>query len=89
MAWDEEEPGDEKRLVCGVCEEVLPGTHDGQRAAERAAEDHEAAEHPDRDRVVVVPVSTEILELEGVDEMVETAIGAQQRLDEGAAGLSG
>jgi hypothetical protein len=83
-----EEPDEEKQVVCGVCEELLPGTYDGQAAAEEAADEHERTEHPDREPVVVVPVSRALVETEGADEMIETAIGAQQRLDEGNVGLS-
>jgi hypothetical protein len=86
MSWDDEEPDEDKRLVCGVCEEMLTGTYEDQEAAEDAADEHEAAEHPDRDQVVVVPVSSKLVAQEGVDDMVETAKGAQQRLDSGDVG---
>lgn len=88
MSWDEEEPDEEKRLVCGVCEEMLEGTYPDQREAEDAAEEHEAAEHPEKERVVVVPVSTKLVAEEGADDMVETAKGAQARLDSGDVGES-
>jgi hypothetical protein len=79
MPWDEEEPEEAKRLVCGICEEILPGSYAGEREAEDAVEEHEAAEHPDRDRVVVVPVSEKLVAEEGAEEEVETARAAQQR----------
>lgn len=88
MSWDDEEPDEEKRLVCGVCEAMLEGTYADQREAEDAADEHEQAEHPERDRVVVVPVSTKLVAEEGADDMVETAKGAQQRLDSGDVGES-
>lgn len=83
---DGEDPHGEKRIVCGLCEELLPGTYDGQVAAEEAADEHEAAEHPDQAPVVVVPVSTGLVEEEGVDDVVETANNAQARLDEADVG---
>lgn len=86
MSWDEEKPDEDKRLVCGVCEEILSGTYDGQEEAERVADEHEEAEHPDRDRVVVVPVSTKLVAEEGAEDMVETAKNAQARLDEADVG---
>jgi len=68
MPWDEEEPDEAKRLVCGICEEILPGSYAGEREAEDAAEEHEAAKHPHRDRVVVVPVNEKLVAEEGADE---------------------
>lgn len=77
---------EEKRLVCGVCEELLPGTYVGEQEAKAAADEHERAEHPDREQVVVVHVSTALLEEEPAEGMIEAAKGAQRRLDEGDVG---
>lgn len=85
-AGSDEDPDAEKRIVCGVCEELLPGTYDGQVPAEDAADQHDEEVHPDRGHVVVVPVSTALVQSEGPEEVVELAKGAQQRLDEGEVG---
>lgn len=86
------DPSDDvdKRLVCGVCEELLPGTYASEEAAEQAVAEHEAEEHPglDSDEIVVVHVTTMLVDMEGTDGVVDIAKGAQRRLDEGDVGES-
>jgi hypothetical protein len=74
-----------KVLVCGVCEEVLPGTYGTETEAEQAVDEHKDTEHGDLEDVVVVHVSQEVVDLEGEDGLVDIAIGAQQRLEDGEA----
>lgn len=85
-----DDPSDDvdKRLVCGVCEELLAGTYSGEAEAERAADEHEREEHPDRDgdEIVVVHVTTTLVEMEGPEGVVDVARGAQRRLEEGDVG---
>lgn len=84
----DEEPGAdaEKRLVCGICEELLEATYGSQQAAEDAADEHKRAEHGGPEEAVVVPVSSMLVEMEGEDGVVEIAVGAQERLDDGEVG---
>lgn len=86
MSPDGEHDDTEKRLVCGVCEELLPGTYTDEAAAEQAIDEHERSEHPDEDDVVVVHVSSDLVELEGPEGVVDIAKGAQERLDSGDVG---
>lgn len=87
MTSRNEEPGsppagDDKRLVCGVCQRLLSGTYGSHAEAEQAADEHQRAEHPDVQEVVVVPVSTWLVEEEGAESVVDIATGAQQRLED-------
>lgn len=85
---DPDGPGEDKRLVCGVCEELLEGTFAGEAAAEQAVSEHRARVHPDReeDEVVVVHVTTALVDMEGEEGVVDIAKGAQRRLEEGDVG---
>ena len=87
---DSEDPtdGDAKRLVCGVCEALLYGTYGSEETAEDAVDEHRRQVHPDldQDEVVVVHVTSTLVDLEGEEGVVEIAKGAQQRLDEGEVG---
>ncbi|PSG97027.1 hypothetical protein BRD56_07180 [Thermoplasmatales archaeon SW_10_69_26] len=86
----DEGPDGGKQLVCGVCEELLPGSYSDEREAEEAIEEHEITEHPDlgEDEVVVVHVSNQLVDLEGEEGVVEIAKNAQDRLDSGDVGES-
>jgi len=80
------EPTEERIVVCGLCEEILPGRYDDEEAAQRAADEHAAGEHPDRDEVVVLPVSPRLADIEGEQGLVDIATGAQARLESGGDG---
>lgn len=81
-----EDPHAEKVVVCGLCEQLLEGTYDGEAAAQEAADAHERDEHPDREHVVVIPVGKALVEIEGEEGVVDIAKGAQTRLERGRDG---
>lgn len=80
--------GTDKRLVCGVCEKLLDGTYGSEEEAEAAVDEHRQTQHPEseEDEVVVVHVSTELVDMEGEEGVVDIAKGAQKRLDQGEMG---
>lgn len=70
-----------RRLVCGLCEEVLGETYPDPAEADCAADAH-ARDHADERSVVVLAVPATVLDgLDGgADEALAIAVAAQQRV---------
>lgn len=78
-----ETPTEVPALVCGLCEECLPGSYDCPAEADQAADDHVGSEHAERKPVVIVPVSRDVVEDGELASVIELVAQAQARVDRG------
>lgn len=72
---------EKKVLVCGICEEILPGRFEHEGDADAAADEHVEEEHLERAPVTVLPAPAQLARAQP-DQLVHIASQAQADLDQ-------